>query len=375
MADADNDKDVLVLGADEVPQSTPTPSEAEPKAVRRMGVPAAVGGAIAALFGFGLAQVVPNGWPLQGTDALRSTLSEQASTLATQQSEIDRLTAALAEVQARPTADATLADRLATIEAAIPAPYDPGTVTDRLDVIDQRLAAIESMPTDGSGASPAALAAQAAALAALQTEVAALRVNSGSAADIEAATAAAEARLAEAEARAAALGDAAEADAARALAATSLRQIEVALEVGGPFASALPAFDAARLPAVLADNAATGLPTLTDLQAAFPDAARAALEASLRADMGEGWTERVTSFLRTQTGARSLTPREGNDPDAILSRAEAALAEGRIADSMAEIATLPAEGLAAMTSFTDAIALYLAGQDAMKTLRAATGGE
>ncbi|MBV5276525.1 hypothetical protein JZU56_01410, partial [bacterium] len=66
-------------------------------------------------------------------------------------------------------------------------------------------------------------------------------------------------------------------------------------------------------------------PSAQALQASFPDSARTALEAALRANMGESWSERVGNFLRTQVGVRSLTPRDGPDPDAILSRAEAAL--------------------------------------------------
>jgi hypothetical protein len=368
----DVETDVLVLEPAAV-AAEPAP---EPPAERRMGgVPAAVGGALAAIFGFGLAQVVPGGWPLQGTDAIEATVAEQAATIAEQQAELVRLGAALDAVAARPAADPDLSERLATLEAAIPAPFDDAALSDRVAAIETRLAAIEALPVDGSGASPAALAAQAAALAALQADVAALRDASGSSADVTAAAEAAEARLAEAEQRAEALRAAAEADAAQAEARSALRQIDVALEAGGPFASALPAFDPATLPAVLADNAATGLPTITDLQASFPDAARAALEASLRADMGESWSERVGSFLRSQTGARSLTPREGNDPDAVLSRAEAILAEGRPADALAELAALPPEGQAAMTEWTDLVQLHLAGRDAFDTLRAAAGGE
>jgi len=83
------------------------------------------------------------------------------------------------------------------------------------------------------------------------------------------------------------------------------------------------------------------VPTLQSLRETFPNAARAALEAARQADMGAGWTDRITAFLQTQTGARSLTPREGTDPDAILSRAEAALASGDVAATLAELATLP----------------------------------
>ena len=38
---------------------------------------------------------------------------------------------------------------------------------------------------------------------------------------------------------------------------------------------------------------------------------------------------------------RSLLPREGDDPDAVLSRIEAAVGEGRLSDALAEIELLP----------------------------------
>jgi hypothetical protein len=83
----------------------------------------------------------------------------------------------------------------------------------------------------------------------------------------------------------------------------------------------------------------------------------------------------VGSFLRSQTGARSLTPREGDDPDAVLSRAEAILAEGRPADTLTELAALPPEGQAAMTEWSSRVQLHLAGLDALQALRTAVGGE
>ncbi len=365
MADAqdekpDVDRDVLVL------EPAVSEQEAAPQLPPRMGVPAAIGGALAAIFGFGLAQVLPGGWPLRGTDAIEATLAEQATVIADQQAELARLGTAL---DAPPATDPELAERLAALESVVPAPYDDAALADRMTAIEGRMTAIEALPADGSGASPAAIAA-------LQAEVAALREGSGTSADVTAAAEAAEARLVEAEQRAEALRAAAEADAARAETRSALRQIDVALETGGPFSSALSAFDAtAAIPTVLADNAATGLPTITDLQATFPDAARAALEASLRADMGESWSERVGSFLQSQTGARSLTPREGDDPDAVLSRAEAILGEGRPADALTELATLPPEGLAAMAEWSAQVQLHLDGLDAVQTLRTAVGGE
>jgi hypothetical protein len=366
MADPDPELDVPLSAPAEaviVPSQEPEP---KPEPVRRSGLPAVIGGAVAAVFGFGLAQVVPGGWPSKGTDAIEAMVAQQAATVAELQAELTRLGA---ELQSRPATDPALAERLAAIEAAIPAPYDDASIESRIDALETRMTAIAAIPADGSGVS-------AATIAALQADVAALREGAAAASpDVTAAAEAAEARLAEAEQRAEALRAEAEADAARAETRSALRQIDVALETGGPFASALSAFDAAAIPAVLSDNAATGLPTITDLQASFPDAARMALEESLHANMGESWSERVGSFLRSQTGARSLTPREGDDPDAVLSRVEAILAEGRAADALTELAGLPPEGLAAMADWSAQVQLHLDGLDAVRALRAAVGGE
>ena len=59
------------------------------------------------------------------------------------------------------------------------------------------------------------------------------------------------------------------------------------------------------------------------------------------------------AFLRTQMQARSLTPQEGSTPDAVLSRAEAALGGGDVAATLAELDALPAEGRAAMQGWID----------------------
>ncbi|MCB2133097.1 MAG: hypothetical protein KDE02_09510, partial [Rhodobacteraceae bacterium] len=48
---------------------------------------------------------------------------------------------------------------------------------------------------------------------------------------------------------------------------------------------------------------------------------------------------------------RSLTPRAGDDPDAILSRADAALKAGDLAAAIDEIAALPEGGKAVMAEW------------------------
>ena len=48
---------------------------------------------------------------------------------------------------------------------------------------------------------------------------------------------------------------------------------------------------------------------------------------------------------------RSLDPQEGDSPDAILSRAEAALRDGRLTDALAEIGSLPEQGRAELSDW------------------------
>lgn len=290
------------------------PKPAEP--VRRPGwVAPLLGGAIAAGLGYGLAQYVPGGWPIQDTSALQAALTAQ-------QAETESLKAQLAEVAARPIAgpDSDLEARVAAL--ADQAAPDLAPLQQQIAALEQRLAAIEAMPVSGNAPSAAALAAQQAAADAIlkQAEDTAAQIK----ADAEATAKAAEARAA-------------------------LGRVQAALDSGSAYASALPALG--DVPAVLKDNAETGVPTLAALQEAFPAAARAALEAALRANMGESWSDRVANFLRTQTGARSLTPREGSDPDAVLSRAEAALASGDIAAALSETAALPAEAQPALADW------------------------
>lgn len=291
-----------------------------------------IGGVLAAGAGFGLAQIVPQGWPLAGTATLEAQLAAQSQELAALKAELGRLAGA-------PAPDAALADRVAALESAPAAAPDLSPLEARIGAVESRLSAIEAMPADGSAASPAALAA-------LQAEIESLKTGGGVAAATEAVAKAAEERLQAAEARAAALQAETEAMVAKARARTALGQLVAAMDSGTPYAALLP--DLGEVPEPLAAQAATGIPTLPSLRDSFPEAARRALEASLQADMGATWAERIGSFLQAQTGARSLTPREGADPDAVLSRAEAALAQGDLAAALTELEALPEAGKTAM---------------------------
>jgi len=87
--------------------------------------------------------------------------------------------------------------------------------------------------------------------------------------------------------------------------------------------------------------ASGGVATLAGLQNTFPDDARTALNAAIRAQAEAGQTDRFTAFLRTQLGARSLEPKDGDDADAVLSRAQAALKSGDVAGALSELESLP----------------------------------
>ncbi|SFD28838.1 hypothetical protein [Tropicimonas isoalkanivorans] len=135
--------------------------------------------------------------------------------------------------------------------------------------------------------------------------------------------------------------------------AAAMVDIQAALETGQPYEKALAGLSGVEVPPALADQAAEGVPTLADVLEAYPPAARAALKASLRVSNEETVEGRLTTFLRTQTGLRSLAPREGDDPDAVLSRAEAAAAEGRLHDAIDEISALPEAGQEQMADWVE----------------------
>jgi hypothetical protein len=314
----------------------PAPIPVAP-APRRRGafVGGILGGVAAAVLGFGAAKIYPDGWPLRGTSDLQTQLAAQSQEIAALKAEVTQLS------NTAPVPDASLIDRIAALEGKSAEPVDLAPLADRLAALETRLAAIESLPADGSGASPAAIAA-------LQADVQALKAG-GNTAGLEGLAAETEARLKAATDRAMAMQTETEAVLAKARARTALGQLTAAMDSGAPYAGLLS--DLGDVPAALADHAASGVTTMPQLRAEFPDAARMALEAALAADMGASWSERIGSFLRTQTGARSLVPREGSDPDAVLSRAAAALDAGDLALALTEIATLPDAGKVPMQAW------------------------
>lgn len=344
-----------------------------------------LGGALAAALGFGAALLAfPQGFGQ----------SERAQVLA-------EITSRLARLEAAQTALLIEAETRASSAASAAAEAATNLLAERLDAglagLEQKLAA----PPEGAvGASDAALAGIEARLATLEqtapvappaldaTEVEALLAR------LSTATATAEAEAArlqaerdawateraalEAERQAIADQQTAEAqraaDIARSARITAARlDLEIALADGGALADPLARLAAEGLTpgADLTTRADSGVATQAQLQARFPEAARAALRASLAVDPEAGLTERALTFLRVQTGARALAPRTGDDPDAVLSRAEAALANADLANALSELEALPPAAAAEMAAWRDAAVARLATLQAFAALPAA----
>lgn len=308
-----------------------------------------LGGAVCLAAGYGAARYLPPGLiplpPSAETQDMQARLDALAQELA-------QTRAALAE---RPAADPELAQRLAALEQA---PTPDAGLADRLSTVEEQLSTLEA----GSGATDPALTAE---VAALKSQIDGLQT--GTPPQVEEALAEVQSRIDAAAQEAASVAETAQAAARKVLAQAAMGRLLAALDTGLPYGSALADLGV-DVPPVLAEAAETGLPTLATLRDGFPDAARAGMEAALHADMGAGWTERAANFLRAQTGARSLTPREGTDPDAILSRAEAALATGDTAAAVAEVKSLPEPAQQAMAGWIALADRRLAAETAVADL-------
>ncbi|PZO67097.1 MAG: hypothetical protein DI498_05020 [Paracoccus denitrificans] len=106
---------------------------------------------------------------------------------------------------------------------------------------------------------------------------------------------------------------------------------------------------------------------LDQLKSEFEDAAQAGLRAALRAG-SEGTGNAFVNFLKVQTGAHSVEPKEGSDPDAVLSRARAKVADNDIAAALSEIDALPEVSRTAMTEWTAKARAWIAARDAVGAL-------
>ncbi len=334
--------------APETPPAPPPEKVVERVVERRGGFGAAVlGGVVAAALGFvaGRSDMLDPLLPASLKQA------DHSGAIADLQAAGGARDTALADLRAA--VDAVEIPDISGLEAQIAGlPEQLKPLQDRLDAandqiseltgaiapLEIRLSDLEKRPIS-EGVSEAAIAAYERELASLQDTVAQQRT------EVEGLVAEAQKIREDARNSEEAADRAAHAAANRA----TLAKLQTALAAGQPFAEEAAALTAAgvALPADLANAAESGVPSLLNLQAEFPDAARSAL-ARVRADGAE---QGIGAFLQKHLGARSVTPREGAHPDAVLSRAEAALEGGNLDTALAEIDMLPDDAKAALNDW------------------------
>ena len=325
---------------------------------RRGGfVPMLLGGVVAATLGFGAARY-PDQWPFVSGPA-EDPITTELAALTGRLTALESQGAAQGEALTVLKNDDSLANARGEITGEL---AQLRTQLDAMNTamsdLENRLHTVEKLP-QGSGMEAAAAAATAyerelqqmremldqelAKISSAKEDAATLEVNAA---------------------------EAAKAAGARA----ALARVLAAIDTGRPYGDAL--FDlteqaGVEAPMALAAHAEKGVVTLSALQAMFPEAARAALDASVRAAVAAGEMDRVSAFVRLQLGTRSLEPKDGTDADAILSRAEGALKMGEIDVALAELAALPDAGKPALEGWiADATARKdaLAAGDALSQL-------
>ncbi|MEY8119202.1 COG4223 family protein [Falsihalocynthiibacter sp. BN13B15] len=339
----------------------------EPVAKKRAGVPAFVGGAVAAILGFGVAQFVPEGWPVAGIDT-----SEMDAKIASQSNEIVELRRMI-ETQASALGSKVDSAEYTTELTALSqeSKQDVVGVNAELDALSAsveqlsvRLTDLEKRPISSNDASDAAVAAYERELTAMRETLAAQKSQ------IETVAKEAEAKISMATSQAEELQAGATAIANAALLRAGMSNINSAIEGGNSFDAALADITKAtgkEASAQLQAASISGVATVADLRRAFPSAARAAIAAVAYETTDESAIDRLGAFLRSQTGARSLEPRAGDDPDAILSRAEAAVGDANLQEALSEIASLPSASQEAMADWVKSATYRLETQAAIQT--------
>ena len=304
--------------------ASPAPSTQAPEP--RNALPMVFGGVVAAALGFIAAQadMFSRGSDLGAeTAALRTELSAALDRVGT----LEETLANLPEPQAIPEPD----------------PVDLSPLEEQIAALQDRIDILATTPAE-DGTLPAA--AFAAALADMRAE------TENTLADVRAAT---ETQQAEIDSLLAEVANAkadAQASANAALARAAVSQITTALDSGAPFGDAIQSLEAANqpdIPDALTSVADTGVIPLAELQGSIADAARDALDAARAADD----TGSVGAFFERRFGGRSIVPREGSDPDAVLSRVEAAVRAGDLETALSESTGLPEEAQSALGSWLE----------------------
>ncbi len=350
--------------ADEVDAETVVETETEPAPepqervvervveTRSVFVPAIFGGLVAGVVGFAAASTEQVSGLLSGGAEPATVAAATAEEVAALRDQIAELETRLAETPEAPESpdlsgiEAQIADGLAQQADAFAAA--DATLSARLDAFAAQLAELAQAPVEAS-ISEEAIAAYEAELAAVQEALAQQRSEVeamiADAAQMEA-EATESARLAQAQAAA--------------------TRLFASLETGGAFSAEVTELQSlgVTVPDALI-AAAGGLTPLGVLQSDFPDLARTALAAARDETAG---STGFSGFLQRQLGARSVAPRDGDDPDAVLSRAEAALTQGDLTGALSELDGLPDIAKAPLSGWSDAATARQAALDAADDL-------
>ncbi len=314
--------------------------------------PGFFGGVIAALIGFIVGRgdmidsFLPESFQRAGIDTSAiEALTDQNQQLAAQSA---TLGAQATDLAGEAASQSARIDALETAASAPPlvTPEMIAAIEAQIDGISTRLTELEARPTT---LEPSDTVASTDEVAALESTLADQKAQL---AELAARAEAAEARAAD--------------EAAQLLARAAVTRLVTAVDSGETFAPALSDLEQVapvEVPDALREAAEAGVPTLAALQDSFPDAARAGLSAA-RAEVPESEVVGVTGFIRRQLNVRSVTPREGSDPDAVLSRAQAAVRAGDLDTALTEMEALPEAARAAMSDWLDAASARKAAQDA-----------
>ena len=296
------------------------------------------------------------------------------------QAEIDQLSAQIESLSAAVAAsdqDSSAVEAVSKLEGALAGELGGisgtiGGLTERLAEVDARMAALETQPVAAPGDVTGAIETLRNDLQSWQQEAARLRTENR---DLNARLEDLEAQLAAATGALSSAQDIKEQSLAERTSGL-MAQIEVALADGTPFDRPLAELASAietDVPAPLSAAASSGVVTQSDLAAAFPDAARAALSEELKAQEDANAVDRASSFLRAQFGIRSVVPREGDDADAVLSRAQHALEIGDLSGAIDELAQLGPGGQAKMDEWISAAKTRAAALQALSQMMGQEG--
>lgn len=333
----------------EAPATAPSPA---PEQAKSGGFfPFLLGGLVAGGIGYGIAYF-QNG---SGADDLSTQIATQGAEIATL---TESMTSTQEDIRTRATAES-----LTELNEAIVANSTQMTeLGNRIDTgfsaLEERVAVIERQPSADGTLQETALAAFESDMTALRDQIVAQQEELSEV-------------LSSTRQEAQAIESNAIASARAATARASLAVIQGSLESGAPFGNALNDLAGSLdepVPAALEAVAAEGVPTLAAIQDIYPDAARAAL-ATARSEGAAGEeSSGLGSFLRNQLDVRSVEPQEGDSADAVLSRTEAALKEGRLNDALAEAAALPEVARGALAEWSTLAEKRAAALDAAVTL-------